>query len=71
MSRTYQSIVISVPGLKIKGDDTSDQLSEMITEISNRHAKRGWKLIQVTPALVRDGALQKVIITMEKKTARK
>ena len=71
MSRTYQSIIVSVPGLKIKGDDTSDQLSEMITEISNRHAKGGWKLIQVTPALVRDGALQKVIITMEKKTARK
>jgi len=57
---------VTVPGLKVKGDDTSEKMSGMITEISNREAKKGWKLKQVTPALVRDGALQKVILTLEK-----
>jgi hypothetical protein len=55
-----------VPGLKVKGDDTSEKMSEMISEISNRQTKSGWRLKQVTPALVRDGALQKVILTLEK-----
>ena len=38
----------------------------MIAEVTNIQAKGGWKLVQITPALVRDGALQKVIVTMEK-----
>ena len=68
MSLTYQSITVKVPGLKVKGDDTSSKMSEMISEIANDKAKKGWKLVQITPALVRDGALQKVILTMEKCT---
>ena len=66
MSRKYQSIIVSIPGLKVKGDDTSSKMSNMIAEVANAQAKQGWKLISITPALVRDGALQKVIITMEK-----
>ena len=68
MLLTYQSITVKVPGLKVKGDDTSSKMSEMISEIANDEAKKGWKLVQITPALVRDGALQKVILTMEKST---
>ena len=66
MHRVYKSVVVTVPGLKVKGDDTSEKMSGMITEISNREAEKGWKLKQVTLALVRDGALQKVILTLEK-----
>ena len=66
MTLTYQSIIVKVPGLKVKGDDTSSKMSDMIGEVTNIQAKEGWKLVQITPALVRDGALQKVIVTMEK-----
>ena len=66
MSLTYQSIIVKIPGLKVKGDDTSSKMSDMITDATNTKAKEGWKLVQITPALVRDGALQKVIVTMEK-----
>ena len=64
MSATYRSIIVKVPGLKVKGDDTSLKMSEMIEETANLESLNGWKLIQITPALVRDGSLQKVILTM-------
>lgn len=64
MSATYRSIIVKVPGLKVKGDDTSLKMSEMIEETANLESLKGWKLIQITPALVRDGSLQKVILTM-------
>ena len=67
MSRKYKSITVKVPGIKVKGDDTSGKMSDMISDLANDHAKQGWELLQITPALIRDGALQKVIITMEKK----
>ena len=41
-------------------------MSEMIEEAANFESSKGWKLIQITPALVRDGSLQKVILTMER-----
>ena len=66
MTLSYQSIIVKVPGLKVKGDDTSSKMSDMIAEVTNTQGKEGWKLVQITPALVRDGALQKVIVTMEK-----
>ena len=57
MSATYRSIIVKVPGLKVKGDDTSAKMSEMIEEVANFESSKGWKLIQITPALVRDGSL--------------
>jgi hypothetical protein len=50
----------------VKGDDTSAKMSEMIEEVLNIESSKGWKLMQITPALVREGSLQKVILTMEK-----
>ena len=40
MLLTYQSITVKVPGLKVKGDDTSSKMSEMISEIANDKAKK-------------------------------
>lgn len=66
MSLSYKSLVVTIPGLKVKGDDTSTKMSGMISEVLNEQSKFGWELKQITPALIRDGALQKVILTMEK-----
>ena len=66
MSVVYQSVIVKVPGLKVKGDDTSTKMSKMIEETLNIESSKGWKLIQITPALVREGSLQKVVLTMEK-----
>jgi|TARA_B100000925_G_C21609950_1_gene304237 hypothetical protein len=66
MPLVYQSVIVKVPGLKVKGDDTSTKMSEMIEEVLNNESSKGWKLIQITPTLVREGSLQKVILTMEK-----
>ena len=66
MPVVYQSVIVKVPGLKVKGDDTSTKMSEMIEEVLNNESSKGWKLMQITPALVREGSLQKLILTMEK-----
>ena len=66
MPVVYKSVIVKVPGLKVKGDDTSAKMSEMIEEVLNNESSKGWKLMQITPALVREGYLQKVILTMEK-----
>ena len=66
MSLSYKSLVVTIPGLKVKGDDTSTKMSGMISEVLNEQSKFGLELKQITPALIRDGALQKVILTMEK-----
>jgi hypothetical protein len=66
MPLVYQSVIAKVPGLKVKGDDTSTKMSEMIEEVLNIESSKGWKLVQITPTLVREGSLQKVILTMEK-----
>ena len=41
MLLTYQSIIVKVPGLKVKGDDTSSKMSDMIAEVTNDNAKKG------------------------------
>jgi hypothetical protein len=66
MPLVYQSVIVKVPGLKVKGDDTSTKMSEMIEEVLNIESSKGWKLVQITPTLIREGSLQKVILTMEK-----
>ena len=66
MPVVYQSVIVKVPGLKVKGDDTSTKMSEMIEEVLNNESSKGWKLMQITPALVREGSLQMVTLTMEK-----
>ena len=59
MPVVYQSIIVKVPGLKVKGDDTSTKMSKMIEEVLNNESLKGWKLIQITPALVREGSLKR------------
>ena len=58
--------VISPKGIRIKGDDHSEELARLIGERSNALNKDGWRLVNALPAMVSEGALYKVILIFEK-----
>jgi hypothetical protein len=66
MSLSYKTVVVGTKGLRIKGDDTSAELASFIEEESIKMSHQGWKLIAVTPSLMSEGALIKVLLTFEK-----
>jgi hypothetical protein len=66
MSQSYKTVVVGTKGLRIKGDDTSSELASFIEQESIKMSNEGWKLISVTPSLMSEGALIKVLLTFEK-----
>ena len=66
MSSSYKTIVIQTKGMRIKGDDTSSELALEIDEKSMEMSKEGFKLLSVTPSLLSEGALIKVMLTFVK-----
>lgn len=66
MPKNYKTIVVSTKGLRIKGDDTSSELAEVIDTRSNEMVKKGWQLFSITPSLMSEGALIKLMLTFVK-----
>jgi hypothetical protein len=66
MSSSYKTLVIQTKGMRIKGDDTSSELALEIDEKSMEMSKEGFKLLSVTPSLLSEGALIKVMLTFVK-----
>ena len=66
MSSSYKTIVIQTKGMRIKGDDTSSELAMEIDQESAEMSKEGFKLLSVTPSLLSEGALIKVMLTFVK-----
>lgn len=66
MSKSYKTLVVSTKGLRIKGDDTSGELAVIIDQKSNEMSKDGWVLLSITPSLMSEGALIKLMLTFMK-----
>ena len=66
MSKSYKTLVVSTKGLRIKGDDTSGELAVIIDQKSNEMSKEGWVLLSITPSLMSEGALIKLMLTFMK-----
>ena len=66
MSSSYKTIVIQTKGMRIKGDDTSSELAMEIDQKSTEMSKEVFKLLSVTPSLLSEGALIKVMLTFVK-----
>jgi len=60
---SYKTIVIRAKGIRIKGDDTSSELALEIDQKSKEMSTQGFKLLAVTPSLMSEGALIKVMLT--------
>ena len=62
----FKTEVISPKGIRIKGDDHSEELARLIEERSSALCQDGWRLVNALPAMVSEGALYKVILIFEK-----
>jgi hypothetical protein len=58
--------VVTTKGLRIKGDDTSLEIASIIDEKSNKMSQDGWELFSITPSLLSEGALIKLLLTFVK-----
>jgi len=65
---SYKTIVIKAKGIRIKGDDTSSELALEIDQKSKEMSAQGFKLLAVTPSLMSEGALIKVMLTFVKES---
>ena len=66
MSSSYKTLVVKAKGIRIKGDDTSSELALEIDQKSMQMDKEGYKLLSITPSLMSEGALIKVMLTFVK-----
>jgi hypothetical protein len=62
----YITEVISPKGIRIKGDDHSEEIARRIEQRSKSLGKNGWRLINVLPAMMSEGALYKAILIFVK-----
>jgi len=66
MSSSYKTLVVKAKGIRIKGDDTSSELALEIDRKSMQMDKEGYKLLSITPSLMSEGALIKLMLTFVK-----
>lgn len=63
----YKTVIVSPSGLRVKGDDHSQELAELLSKNNNELAKRGWRVISINPSMTSQGAVVKMLITLERK----
>ena len=62
----YLTKVIETNQLKLKVDDISSTIAKILEDDLNKMGKDGWKLFSITPSLLVDGAVRKLILCFEK-----
>ena len=67
MPYEYKTVVISPIGLRVKGDDHSKELAELLSKNSNELSKEGWRVLSTIPSMTSQGAVVKMLITLERK----
>ena len=70
-SYEYQTISISPEGIRIKGDDVSDKLADLLNKKSNELGAEKWRLISILPSLQSEGAVAKLLIILERTIEKK
>ena len=62
----YKTITIIPDGIRIKGDDISDKITELMNKVFNEYGKCNWKVISIFPSLKSEGAVTKLLVTFER-----
>ena len=62
----YKTKVIETNKLKLKGEDISATIASLLEAELNEMAKKGWKIFSITPSLMTEGAVRKLILCFEK-----
>ncbi len=66
MTRIYKVFIIEPEGIRVKGDDYSNILSNLLSGKLNDVSKDGWTLSSIVPSMISDGCVVKLIVTIEK-----
>ena len=64
----YKTKVIETNKLNLKGEDISSTIASVLEAELNEMAEKGWKVFSITPSLLTDGAVRKLIICFERNT---
>jgi len=62
----YKTVSISPVWIRIKGDDISEKLADLLNNRSNELAKERWRLLSILPSLKSEGAVAKLLVTFER-----
>ena len=62
----YKTKVIETNKLKLKGEDISTTIASLLEAELNEMAEKGWKIFSITPSLLTEGAVRKLILCFEK-----
>ncbi len=63
----YCTKVIETNKMRLKGEDISSDIAEVMETEINTMNHKGWKLFSVTPSLLTEGAIRKLILCFERK----
>ena len=63
----YKTITIYPDGIRVKGDDISTKIAQLLDVSCNKLAKENWRVISIIPSMKSEGAVTKLLVTFEKK----
>ena len=63
----YKVKIISSPGMRVKGDDVSEKLSNILELECNKLSEEGWRVISILPTISSEGAVSKLMVTLERR----
>lgn len=64
--KKYCTKVIETNKLKVKGEDISATIAKLLEDELNEMASKDWQLFSITPSLLTEGAVRKLILCFEK-----
>jgi hypothetical protein len=62
----YKTITVSPDGIRVKGDDISDKIADLMNDLSNKYGSEHWKLVSIIPSMKSEGAVTKLLVTFER-----
>lgn len=62
----YLVKIISPEGIRVKGDDLTDKISQKLETESNKLGKDGWQIISLVPTITSEGSVSKLLVTFQK-----
>lgn len=62
----YKTTTISPDGIRVKGDDISIKIADLLDDLCNEHANNGWRVISIVPSMKSEGAVIKMLVTFER-----
>jgi len=62
----YKTMTVSPDGIRVKGDDISDKIVDLMNDLSNKFGRDHWKLISIVPSMKSEGAVTKLLVTFER-----